>query len=132
MEERIGYLTGGWYNSRPRSGWCCPGCGLRSRVARTAAAWLLHGNLRQRLEQQVAFPVKGQLEQARGLIQGFLDQPAPGALPPGLRLGGKLTSFEPGALYLTEHAILKKQKRRGRTASAPFAFGNTPPRPPPL
>ena len=37
--------------------------------------------------------------------RGFLDQPAPGALPPGLRLGGKLTSFEPGALYLTEKSI---------------------------
>ncbi len=71
----------------------------------TAADWLLHGNLRQRLEQQVSFPVKGQLEQARSLIQGFLDKPAPGALPPGLRLGGKLTTFEPGALYLTEKSI---------------------------
>jgi Domain of unknown function (DUF4403) len=70
-----------------------------------AADWLLHGNLRQRLEQQVSFPVKGQLEQARGLIQGFLDKPVPGALPPGLRLGGKLTTFEPGALYLTEKSI---------------------------
>ena len=70
-----------------------------------AADWLLHGNLRQRLEQQVAFPVKGQLEQARTLIQGFLDKPTPGALPPGLRLGGKLTTFEPGELYLTEKAI---------------------------
>ena len=71
----------------------------------SAAAWLLRGNLRQRLEQQVSFPVKGQLEQARTLIQGFLDQPTPGALPAGLRLGGKLTSFEPGALYLTEKSI---------------------------
>ena len=70
-----------------------------------AADWLLHGNLRQRLEQQVSFPVKGQLEQARSLIQGFLDKPTPGALPPGLHLGGKLTTFEPGALYLTETAI---------------------------
>ncbi len=70
-----------------------------------AADWLLHGNLRQRLEQQVSFPVKGQLLQARTLIQSFLDQPPPGALPPGLRLGGKLTTFEPGALYLTEKSI---------------------------
>lgn len=70
-----------------------------------AADWLLHGNLRQRLEQQVSFPVKSQLEQARVLIQGFLDKPAPGALPPGLRLGGRLTTFEPGALYLTEKSI---------------------------
>lgn len=70
-----------------------------------AANWLVHGNLRQRLEQQLAFPVKGQLEQARAMIQGFLDQPPAGALPKGLRIGGKLTTFEPGTLYLTEKSI---------------------------
>lgn len=70
-----------------------------------AANWLVHGNLRQRLEQQLAFPVKGQLEQARAMIQGFLDQPPAGALPKGIRIGGKLTTFEPGALYLTEKSI---------------------------
>lgn len=76
----------------------------RDRLVR-AADWLLHGNLRERLEQQLAFPVKGQLEQARSLVQGFLDKPTPGALPPGLRLGGRLTDFYPGALYLTESSI---------------------------
>ncbi len=76
----------------------------RDRLLRTAD-WLLHGNLRQRLEQQVSFPVKAQLDQARTLIQSFLDKPAPGALPPGLRLGGKLTEFYPGALYLTDKSI---------------------------
>ncbi|QNF32103.1 DUF4403 family protein [Adhaeribacter swui] len=67
------------------------------------ASWLAKGRFIHNLEEQINFPVKTQLEQARTLLQKSLDQSA--HLNDNILLKGTIRSFTPDNIYLTPTSI---------------------------
>lgn len=67
------------------------------------ASWLAKGKFIQNIEQQINFPVKAQLEQARALLQNSLDQSA--SVNEAVLIKGTIRSFTPDNIYLTPTSI---------------------------
>lgn len=67
------------------------------------ASWLAKGRFIHNLQEQINFPVKTQLEQARHLLQKSLDQSA--RVNDNVILKGTIRSFTPDNIYLTPTSI---------------------------
>ncbi len=74
----------------------------KDQLLRTAS-WLAKGKFIQNIEQQVNFPVKAQLDQARTLLQNSLDQSS--LVNQSILLKGNIRSFTPENIYLTPTSI---------------------------
>jgi hypothetical protein len=67
------------------------------------ANWLAKGRFIHNLQEQINFPVKAQLEQARTMLQKSLDQSA--RINDNILLKGTIRSFTPDNIYLTPTSI---------------------------
>ncbi|PSR55060.1 hypothetical protein AHMF7605_16895 [Adhaeribacter arboris] len=67
------------------------------------ASWLAKGKFIRNIQEQITFPVKTQLEQARTLLQHSLDQSA--HVNDAILLKGNIRSFTPDNIYLTPTSI---------------------------
>ncbi|MDQ4141995.1 MAG: DUF4403 family protein [Bacteroidota bacterium] len=67
------------------------------------ASWLAKGRFIRNIQEQINFPVKTQLEQARTLLQNSLDQSA--RVNDAILLKGNIRSFTPDNIYLTRTSI---------------------------
>ncbi|QMU30745.1 DUF4403 family protein [Adhaeribacter radiodurans] len=67
------------------------------------ASWLAKGRFIRNIQDQINFPVKTQLEQARTLLQNSLDQSA--RVNDAILLKGNIRSFTPDNIYLTPTSI---------------------------
>ncbi|MDQ3291693.1 MAG: DUF4403 family protein [Bacteroidota bacterium] len=67
------------------------------------ASWLAKGRFIRNIQEQINFPVKTQLEQARALLQNSLDQSA--HVNDAILLKGNIKSVTPDNIYLTPTSI---------------------------
>ncbi len=69
----------------------------------STASWLAKNKFRENIENQVSFPVKGQLEEAKKQLQQTLNNS--GRVHESVMLKGKITEVVPDNIYLTPTAI---------------------------
>jgi hypothetical protein len=77
----------------------------------SSASWLVKGKLREIIQQQVDFPVKSQLDDAKKQIQEALDKQ--GRIHESVMLKGKITEISPDNIYLTPTAIKTIMNAKG-------------------
>ncbi|MDX5346585.1 MAG: DUF4403 family protein [Hymenobacteraceae bacterium] len=77
----------------------------------STAGWIAKGKFKDMIQQQINFPVKAQLDEARKMVQTTLDQQ--GRVHESVLLTGKVTEITPDNIYLTPKSIKAVVNARG-------------------
>jgi hypothetical protein len=86
----------------------------KDRILQTAS-WLAKNKFVENLQSQVSFPVKGQLDQTRKLLQRTLNQS--GRVNDMLLLNGQITGIEPEAIYVTPTSLKAVVNAKGNLSA---------------
>lgn len=69
----------------------------------STASWMAKGKFKELIQSQINFPVKGQLDEARKMLQASLEQPT--RVHESVLLKGSVTEIVPDNIYLTPTSI---------------------------
>ena len=84
------------------------------------ASWLAKNRFIQTIEDQISFPIKTQLEQARQLLQRNLDEAT--KVNTAVQLKGNITEIIPDAIYLTPTSIKAVVNAKGNLTAQINSF----------